>query len=63
MRKAARVLTFACLAWLVPFAMSVCVYHVRQRIPSLFESIMGLTLVGTTVVLGCASSARPQALM
>lgn len=58
MRRTARELTFAFLAWLAPFAMSVCVYHLRQRSPWLFESVMNLTLVGTTVVLGCAELRR-----
>lgn len=53
MRNASRELLFAFLAWLLPFIMSVCIYHLKQRSPAAFESIMGLTLVGTTVVLGC----------
>src|SRR5581483_6704710 len=52
MRRVARELGFGFLAWLIPFAMSVCVYHLKQSRPPLFESIMGLTLVGATVVLG-----------
>jgi hypothetical protein len=53
MRRAARELSFGLLAWLIPFAMSVCIYHLKPKYPALFESVMGLTLVGSTVVLGC----------
>jgi hypothetical protein len=53
MRSVTRELLFAFLAWLVPFAVSVCIYHLKQQNPAAFESAMGLTLVGTTVVLGC----------
>ena len=53
MRRAAREMSFGVLAWLIPFAMSVCIYHLKPKYPALFESTMGLTLVGTTVVLGC----------
>ena len=44
---------FAVLAWLIPFVMSVCIFPLKRSHPALFESIMGVTLVGTTVVLGC----------
>ena len=53
MRRAVRELSFGFLAWLIPFAMSVCIYPLKPTYPALFESMMGLTLVGTTVLLGC----------
>ena len=53
MRRATREIAFGFAAWSIPFAMSVCIYHLKPKYPALFESIMGLTLVGTTVVLGC----------
>lgn len=43
---------FALGAWFVPFAMSVCIFPLRQWHRPLFESLMGLTLTANTIVLG-----------
>jgi hypothetical protein len=53
MRKAAREIGFAFLAWLVPFAASVCIFPLKRSHPPLFDSLMGLVLAGSTVVLCC----------
>lgn len=44
---------FAVLAWLIPFAVSVCIFPLKRSHPPLFESLMGITLVASTVALGC----------
>jgi hypothetical protein len=54
MRWLARELGFAVLAWLVPFVVSVCIFPLKKSHPPLFDSLMGTTLAGSTVVLGCA---------
>ena len=53
MKKILREAGYAFLAWLIPFAMSVCIFPLKRMRPPLFESLMSITLVGTTVVLGC----------
>jgi len=53
MRTFLRELGFAILAWLIPFVISVCIFHLKKSHPPLFESMMGLTLVSTIVILGC----------
>lgn len=53
MKKLFREAGYAFLAWLIPFAMSVCIFSLKRTHPPLFESLMGITLVGTTVLLGC----------
>jgi hypothetical protein len=52
MRRIARECGFAFVAWLVPFAMSVCVFQLREARRPLFEIIMSLTLTGNTALLG-----------
>jgi hypothetical protein len=54
MRSAARELLFAVAAWLVPFVVSVCIFPLKKSQPPLFDSLMGVALTGSTVVLGCA---------
>ena len=44
---------YALLAWLIPFAMSVCIFSLKRKHPPIFETLMGITLVGATVLLGC----------
>lgn len=51
---------YAFLAWLIPFAMSVCIFPIKRTHPPLFEALMGVTLVGSTVVLGCIYLRRHQ---
>jgi hypothetical protein len=53
MRRAMRELMFAVLAWLVPFATSVCLFPLKRSNPPLFDSLMGVALAGSTIVLGC----------
>ena len=53
MKQLLRELSFAALAWFIPFAVSVCIFHLKRSHPALFESFMGITLVGSTVGLGC----------
>lgn len=52
MKRAAREFGFAFLAWLVPFAMSVCVFRLRATHRPLFEIVMSLTLTANTALLG-----------
>jgi uncharacterized membrane protein YpjA len=59
MRAVARELGFAFLAWLVPFAVSVCLFPLKKSHPPLFEAFMGVTLVASTVALGCVYLRRP----
>jgi hypothetical protein len=54
MKALARELGFAVTAWLVAFVVAVAIQPVRQSQPRLFESLMAITLVATTVLLGCA---------
>ena len=54
MRRAAREIGFAFLAWLVPFAVSVCIFPLKGSNEPLFDSLMGVTLSGSTVVLALA---------
>jgi hypothetical protein len=37
----------------MPFAVSVCIYPLKQSNPGLFDTLMGETLVTSTVVLAC----------
>lgn len=43
---------YAVLAWFVPFAMSVCIFPLREAHRPLFEVIMSFTLTLNTAVLG-----------
>ncbi len=51
MRRVAREIGFAVLAWLVPFAVSVCIFPLKESHPPLFDSLMGVTLTCSTVIL------------
>ena len=51
MRRVVREVGFAFLAWLVPFAVSVCIFPLKSSHPPLFDSLMGVALAGSTVVL------------
>ena len=42
---------YAVLAWLVPFVVSVCIFPLKKSHPPLFDSLMGVVLTGSTVVL------------
>ena len=53
MRRAAREVGFAFLAWGVPFAASVGLFPLKRSHPPLFESLMGVALAAATVALGC----------
>ena len=52
MRSIAREIGFAFLAWLVPFIVAVCIFPLKTSHPPLFESLMAVTLAGSTVVIG-----------
>jgi hypothetical protein len=51
LRTPARELGYAVLGWLVPFVVSVCIFPLKQSHPPLFDSLMGVTLASSTVVL------------
>ncbi|HTM52486.1 MAG TPA: hypothetical protein VL175_00570 [Pirellulales bacterium] len=53
MKYAAREAAFAILAWLLPFAISVCIFPLKSSNPPLFDTLMGVTLTASTVLLGC----------
>jgi hypothetical protein len=52
MRSVAREIGFAMSAWMVPFVVSVCIFPLKKSRPPLFDSLMGVVLAGSTVVLG-----------
>ena len=60
MRRVARDVGFAILAWLVPFVTSVCLFPLKKSHPPLFDSLMGTALAVSTVVLGCAYLRRAE---
>jgi hypothetical protein len=45
-------IAFAVLAWLLPFAASVCIFPLKRSHSPLFESVMGVVLAASTVLLG-----------
>ena len=53
MKNAAREAGFAILAWLVPFVISVCIFPLKSSKGPLFDTLMGVTLTASTVLLGC----------
>jgi uncharacterized membrane protein YpjA len=58
MKRVARELGFALMAWFVPFAVSVCVFPLRERDRPLFEVLMSFTLTVNTTLLGLIYSHR-----
>lgn len=60
MRGVAREMGFAFLAWLVPFAVSVCIFPLKRSHPPLFDSLMGVALAGSTATLCCAYLRRDR---
>ena len=54
MRQLLREFSFAILAWLIPFAASVCLFGLKSSHPPLFDTLMGVTLSSSTVLLGVA---------
>jgi uncharacterized membrane protein YpjA len=54
MKRVAREIGFAFLAWLIPFAVSVCIFPLKASHEPLFDSLMGVTLTCSTVVLAVA---------
>jgi uncharacterized membrane protein YpjA len=61
MRRAAREVSFAVLAWLVPFVVSVCLFPLKASHEPLFDTLMGVTLTFSTVALGVAYFSRLSA--
>jgi hypothetical protein len=61
MRSAAREIGFAFLAWLIPFAVSVCSFSLKASHEPMFDSLMGVTLACSTVVLAVIYFKRPTA--
>ena len=51
MKRTLRELGYAVLASLVPFATSVLIFPLKKSHPPAFDSLMGVALSGTTVVL------------
>lgn len=59
MKAAFREIGYAVLAWLVPFLTSVCIFPLKKSHPPLFDSLMGVALSGSTVVLALLYLRRP----
>src|SRR5262249_28189409 len=51
MKRATREIGFAFLAWLIPFAASVCLFPLKTSREPLFDTLMGVTLTSSTVLL------------
>ena len=51
MRRVAREIGFAVLAWLIPFAVSVCIFQLKATHEPLFDTLMGVTLTVSTIAL------------
>ena len=60
MKRALRETGFAFLAWLVPFVTAVCLFPVKRTNPPLFESLMGVVLAASSVLLGWLYLRRQQ---
>ena len=60
MRRVAREIGFAFLAWLVPFAVSVCIFPLKRSHPPLFDSLMGVALSGSAAALCCVYLRRER---
>jgi hypothetical protein len=52
MKTAVKELAFAVAAWLIPFAASVAIFPLKKAHSPLFDSLMGVVLTTSTVVLG-----------
>ena len=52
MKRVARELGFALVAWFVPFAVSVCIFPLRDADRPLFEMLMSFTLTLNSTLLG-----------
>lgn len=46
--------TYAVLAWLIPFAASVCLFGLKSSHVLLFDTLMGVVLTTSTALLGVA---------
>ena len=53
-----RAVGFGLLAWLIPFAVALLAFPLRESARPLFESIMAVTVTGTAVGLGLAYMRR-----
>jgi hypothetical protein len=53
MKRIVREFGFAVAAWLMPFAASVCLFPLKSSNVALFDTLMGVVLSSSTVVLGC----------
>lgn len=53
MKPILREIAFAFLAWLIPFAVSVCLFGVKTSHPALFDTLMGVVVAASTVLLAC----------
>lgn len=51
MKRVAREIGFAILAWLIPFAVSVCIFSLKAAHEPLFDTLMGVTLTSSTIAL------------
>jgi hypothetical protein len=52
LKRFAPELGFALVAWFLPFAVSVCIFPLRERDWLLFEMLMSFTLTANTTLLG-----------
>ncbi|HWB09556.1 MAG TPA: hypothetical protein VG826_10040 [Pirellulales bacterium] len=52
MKPLVREAGFAFLAWFAPFAVSVCIFPLKEVHRPLFEEVMSLTLTANTALLG-----------
>ena len=52
MKRALRETGFALAAWAIPFAVSVCIFPLKKSNTPLFDSLMGVVLTASTVLLG-----------
>jgi len=52
MKRTLREIGFALVAWAIPFAVSVCIFPLKKSNTPLFDSLMGVVLTASTVLLG-----------
>jgi hypothetical protein len=54
MRRVTREIGFAFLPWLLPFAVSVCIFPLKASHEPLFDSLMGVAIACSTAALAVA---------
>ena len=53
MRSIWREIAFAFFSWLLPFVFAVCIFPLKASHTALFDTLMGVALAASTVLLGC----------